>query len=163
MKSRQSRATLFVLSSVVVLAAFGSGDVPAAAIETSLTIPISGTVDGGAESVSLSGSVRIVSTVVADTTLATPKERLVVTLVGVSGVGLVSGAKYVATGEDRLVRQLSVSDHIDVLFPFYRTSPGPGSARSGMASITLTFDLLSQSLKGATGTLGSPKLPTITR
>ena len=159
MKSRQSKAARFALSCVVVIAVGGSGDVPAAALETSLTIPISGTVDGGAESVSLSGSLRIVSTVVADTTLATPKGRLVITLVGVSGVGLVSGAKYVATGEDRLLRQLSVSDHIDVLFPFYRISAGPGSARSGMASITLTFDLIAQSLKGATGTFGSPKLP----
>ena len=122
-------------------------------------MPISGTLDGGAESVSLSGSLRIVSTVVSDTALASPKKRLVVTLVGVSGVGLTSGVQYVAAGEDRLLRQLSLSDHIDVMFPFYRTSDGPRSARSAAASVTLTFDLLAHSLTGATATFGSPKLP----
>jgi hypothetical protein len=159
MKSHQSKSALFVLSCVAALCLAGSGDVPAAALETVLTIPISGTVDGGAESVSLSGSLRIASTVVSDTTLVSPKERLTVTLVGVSGVGLTSGAQYVATGEDRLLRQLSLSDHIDVMFPFYRTTDGPRSARTAAASITLTFNLLAQSLTGATATFGSPKLP----
>jgi hypothetical protein len=32
-------------------------------------------------------------------------------------------------------------------------------ARSALASVTLTFDLLAQSLTGATATFGSPKLP----
>jgi hypothetical protein len=160
MKSRQSRAILFAVSFVAVLAVAGSGDAPAAAIESRLTVPISGTVDGGAESVSLSGSLLIVSTAIAaDTTLASPKARLAITVVNVSGVGLMSGAKYVATGEDRLLRQLSLSDHLDVLFPFYRVSDGPGSPRSAMASITLTFDLPARWLKSATATFGAPKLP----
>ena len=160
MKSRRSKSILFVLSLVVVLAVAGSGDAPAAALESRLMIPISGTVDGGAESVSLSGSLLIVSTALAaDTTLASPKARLAITVVNVSGVGLMSGAKYIATGEDRLLRPLSLSDHLDVLFPFYRISDGPASARSAMASITLTFDLPARSLKGATATFGAPKLP----
>jgi len=158
MKSCQSKSALFVLSCVAAVCLAGSGDAPAAARETSLTIPISGTVDGGAESVSLSGRLRIVSTVVSDVTLASPKERLTITLVGVSGVGLTSGAQYAATGEDRLVRRLSLSDHIDVRFPLYRTSGGPRPARSAAAFITLTFDLIAQSLTGATATFGSPRL-----
>jgi hypothetical protein len=133
MNSRRSTSTLFVLSVVAVLAVAGSGDAPAAALESRLTVPISGTVDGGAEGVSLSGSLLIVSAA--------------------------SGARYVVTGEDRLLRPLSASDHLDVLFPFYRVSDGPGSARSAMASITLTFDLPARSLKSATATLGAPKLP----
>ena len=159
MKSRQSKSARFVLSCVAALCLAGTGDAPAAALETSLTIPVSGTVDGGAESVSLSGSLRIVSTVVSDATLASLKARLAITLVDVSGVGLTSGAQYVAAGEDRLLRQLSLSDHIDVMFPFYRTSDGPRSARSAAASVTLTFDLLARSLTGATATFGSPKPP----
>jgi hypothetical protein len=159
MKSRQSTSARFVLSWVAAVCLAGSGDAPAAALETSLTIPISGTVNGGAESVALSGSLRIVSTVVSDTTLASPKERLVITLVGVSGVGLISGAQYVATGEDRLLRQLSPSDHVDVMFPFYRIGKGPRAARSAAASVTLTFDVRARSLTGATATFGSPKLP----
>jgi hypothetical protein len=160
MKSRQSTTILFVLSFAAVLGVAGSGDAPAAALESRLTVPISGTVDGGAESVSLSGSLLIVSeAIAADTTLASPKARLAIAVVNVSGVGLMSGAKYVVTGEDRLLRQLSLSDHLDVLFPFYRVSDGPASARSAMASITLTFDLTARSLKSATATFGAPKLP----
>ena len=160
MKSRQSKSILFVLTFVAVLAAAGSSDTPAAALESRLTIPISGTVDGGAESVSLSGSLLIVSAAVAaDATLASPKTRLAIRVVNVSVVGLMSGAIYIATGEDRLLRQLSPSDHLDVLFPFYRASDGPGAARPAMASITLTFDLPARSLKSATATFGAPKLP----
>jgi hypothetical protein len=159
MKSRQSTSAVFVLSCVAAICLAGSGDVPAAALETRLTIPISGTVDGGPESVSLSGSLRIVSTVVSDVALVSPKVRHTITLDGVSGIGLTSGARYVATGEDRLLRPLSVSDHIDVMFPFYRASDGARAARTAAAAITLTFDLPAQSLTGATATFGAPKLP----
>jgi hypothetical protein len=91
--------------------------------------------------------------------LATPKVRLAITLVDVSGVGLTSGAKYVAVGEDRILRLLSLSDRLEIMFPFYRaTTDGPLSARSAMASMTLTFNLVTGALTGATATFSSPKL-----
>jgi len=154
------KSAVVVLSFVGALALAGRGDAAATTLATSVTVPISGIVNGQPESVSLSGSLLIVSTFVTDSTLTTPKERLVIKAVNVSGVGLTSGAKYVATGEDRLLRPLAVSDHIDIMFPFYPATPGGSrSARSAMASITLQFDLLSGALTRATATFSSPKLP----
>jgi hypothetical protein len=155
----RTKSAVTVLAFVAVLSIAGSGDAPAASLETRVTIPISGVVDGGTESVSLSGRLLLVSTPVTDVTLTSPRTRLAVTMVGVAGVGLTSGTKYVATGEDRLLRRMAASDHIDVLFPFYRASDGPSSARSATASITLGFDLVTGSVTRATATIVSPKLP----
>jgi hypothetical protein len=147
------------LSFVAALSLAGSGDAPAAALTASITIPISGIVDGQPESVSLSGNLLIESTLVQDPLLTTPKERLTFKLVSVTGVGMTSGQKYVATGEDRLLRLLALSDHLDLMFPFYRQSDGPRSARAAMASITLKFDLVTGAVTGVTATFTSPKLP----
>jgi hypothetical protein len=159
MRTRRTKSALIVLAFLAAVLLAGSGDVPAAALATSLSIPIAGTVDGAPESVSLSGSLSIVSTVVIDPLLASPRERTVIKLVDVSGVGLTSGAKYVAVGEDRLLRLLTLSDQVEIMFPFYRATPdGRLSARSAMATITLKFDLLTGSLTGATATFAAPKL-----
>jgi hypothetical protein len=159
MTIRRAKSVVAVLAFAVALAIAGSGDAPAAVIDSSVTIPISGVVDGGTESVSLSGRLVIVSTLVTDATLASPKVRLAFSIVGVSGAGLTSGTKYIATGEDRLIRRLTLSDHVDLVFPFYRTGDWPKSARSAMASITLGFDVATGSITRATATISSPKLP----
>jgi hypothetical protein len=52
-----------------------------------------------------------------------------------------------------------MTDHLDIMFPFYQASVGPRSARSAMASITLKFDLVTGSITGATATFSSPRLP----
>jgi len=157
-RSRRTKSALVVLSCLAVALLAGSGDAPAAALATSLTIPIAGTVDGSPESVSLSGSLSIVTTLVIDPLLTSPKERIAIKLVDVSGTGLTSGAQYVAVGENRLLRPLALSDQLDLMFPFYRAPDGQLSARSAMASITLKFDLVTGSLTGATATFSSPKL-----
>jgi len=161
MRIDRTKSAAVILSFVAALSMAGSGDAPAAVVSTSLTVPISGVVDGRPESVSLSGNLLIVSTLVADsTTINSPKERLAFKVVNVSGVGLTSGAKYVATGEDWLVRRLALSDQLDLLFPFYTATPdGKRSARSAMASITLKFDLTTGTLTSATATFSSPRLP----
>jgi hypothetical protein len=159
MRIRRTKSAVVVLSFLVALSLAGGGVAPAAALATTITIPISGTVDGGPESVSLSGSLQIASTLVVDPLLAAPKVRLVIKLVNGSGVGLTSGAKYVAAGEDRLLRQLALSDHLDIMFPFFRATSGAQSARSAMASMTLNFNLATGSVTGATATFSSPKLP----
>ena len=160
MRTRRTNSAVVVLSFAAALSLLGRGDGSAAALATTVTVPISGTVSGQPESVSLSGNLLIVSTFVTDSTLAVPKERLSLELVDVSGIGLTSGAKYVATGEDRLLRQLALSDHIEIMFPFYpATAGGARSARSAMASVTLEFNLLSGALTRATATFSSPRLP----
>ena len=73
MRIRHRKSAVAVLSFVAALSLAGSGDAPAAALATSVTVPISGIVDVAPESVSLSGSLLIVSTLVTDATLASPK------------------------------------------------------------------------------------------
>ena len=159
MRIHRTKSAVVVLSFLAALAVAGSGDVSAAAPVATITVPISGTVDGGPESVALSGSLQIASTLVADTTVTTPKVLLAIKLVNGSGTGLMSGAKYVAIGEERLVRPLALSDHLDLMFPFYRASRGAGAARSAMASITLKFKQGAGTLAGVTASFSSPKLP----
>src|SRR5256712_3209954 len=159
MRTRRTKSALVVLSFLAAVLLASSGDAPAVPLATSVAIPIAGTVDGAPESVSLAGTLSIVNTLVIDPLLTSPRERISITLVNVSGVGLTSGAKYVAVAEDRLLRRLALSDHIEIMFPFYPATPdGRLSARSAMASITLKFDLPTGALTGATATFSSPKL-----
>ena len=134
-------------------------DVPAAALTPRISVPIVGTVDGRPESVALAGTIEIANVLVTDTNGSSPKERLSLKLVGVSGAGVVSGAKYVASGEESLVRPLVASDHIEVMFPLYRaTADGPLSARSVAASIVFNFDLLSGAVTKVTASFSTPKV-----
>ena len=154
-----SLALVVALLTGVLLAT--PADRAAAASSRSLSVPIAGTVDGQPESVALAGTIEIASMLVTDTSGSTPKERLGLKLVGVSGAGLQTGAKYVAAGEENLVRPVVASDHIEVMFPFYRaTVDGPLSARSASASIVLTFDLLTGGVTKATASFSAPKVLT---
>ena len=149
-----------VLSVVTALLLMATADVPAASLASSVTIPVAGTVNGQPESVSLSGSLRIGSTVTSDPlTDDSIRERLVLKLVNVSGVGLTSGAKYVAAGENTMMRLGAASDQFEVTFPFFRDTPdGPLSARSATVSISLKLDLLTGSITAATASISTPKL-----
>jgi hypothetical protein len=158
---RTCRPTSFVLVVAlltgVVLAT--RADVPAAAVGPRISVPIVGTVDGRPESVALAGTIEIASLLVTDTNGSSPRERIALKLVGVSGAGVVTGAKYVASGEENLVRPLVASDQIEVMFPFFRaTVDGPLSARSAAASMVLNFDLLSGTITKATATFSTPKV-----
>lgn len=158
---RTGRSTSFVLVVALLTGVLLAtrADVPAAASSRTISVPIAGTVDGQPESVALAGTIEIASMLVTDTSGSTPKERLGLKLVGVSGAGMQTGAKYVASGEENLVRPVVASDHIEVRFPFYRaTADGPLSARSATASIVLTFDLLTGGITKATASFSSPKV-----
>lgn len=150
-----------VLSVLTVLLLAATADVPAAVLTSSVTIPVAGIVNGLPESVSLSGSVTIVSRLSSDPlTGESMRNRITIKLVNVSGVGLTSGAKYVATGENTMMRLGSAADQFDVMFPFYRTAAaGPLSARSAMVSITLKVNPVSGAVGGATASIATPKLP----
>jgi hypothetical protein len=155
MRSKRAAAILSVLA-VVLLA--GRADVPAAPVAGTTMLPIAGTVDGLPESVSLAGSIRIVNTMIIDPILPTPLERLSLTLVKVGGVGLTSGAKYVATGENTIVRPLAATDQLEMTFPFYRSTPdGRMSARAAMATISLTFNLTTGAVSAAKATFSTPR------
>jgi hypothetical protein len=155
---RRTSAVLILLLLAAILLTTRA-DLPAAGLATSVTVPIAGIVDGAPESVSLSGSIQITSTFIMNPLLATPRELLAITIVNVSGVGLTTGANYVATGESNLLRRLAILDQFEIMVPLFPATPdGPLSARSAMASITLTFDLTTGALTGATARLSAPKL-----
>jgi hypothetical protein len=160
METRRPTLVVYVLSLLAAILMTTRADLPAETLASSVTVPIAGTVDGLPESVSLSGSLQIVSTLVTDALLEDgPKVRLAIKAVDVSGVGLTSGATYAATGENMLIRRLAISDQFEVMVPFFRaTADGPLSARSAMATLALKFDLTTGALTGATATLSAPKL-----
>lgn len=137
-----------------------TADVPAAVLSSSVTVPVSGTVNGQPESVSLSGSVTIVSRLSTDPLLGeSMRNRLTIKLVNVSGTGLTSGAKYVATGEDTIMRFGVTSDQFQLTFPFYRaTTDGPLSARAAAVSITLNVNVLTGAIGSATASISTPTL-----
>lgn len=158
---RTCRSTSFVLVVAlltgVLLAA--RGDVPAAASGRSLSVPIVGTVDGHPESVALAGTIEIASMLVTDSNGSSPRTRLSLKLAGVSGAGVASGAKYVASGEETLVRPLVAADHVEVMFPFFRaTADGPLSARTAAAAMVLNFDLVTGAITKATASFATPKV-----
>jgi hypothetical protein len=134
-------------------------DVPAAAFNRTVSVPIVGTVAGQPEGVALAGTIEIASTLVTDANGSSPKERLALKLVGVSGAGVVTGAKYVAVGEESLVRPLAATDHLEIMFPFFRaTVDGPLSARTAAASIVLNVDLLTGGILKASASFSAPNV-----
>jgi hypothetical protein len=164
MKTHRPLFTPIVLAFIVgILGGLIWGDTSAiaAAPTTTLVIPIAGTVAGGPESVALSGQTLIRSTFVADPTFgAPPGVVLSVNLVGVTGVGISTGARYLATGENSLTRLFRPADKIEVTFPFFPVGPkGTASARSALATFNLTFDTISGALTGATGSVTTPNFP----
>jgi hypothetical protein len=110
-------------------------------------IPYSGTVDGPPESVFLSGFILIRTVVVTDPDLGRPPIVLLdIDVSNVTGVGVRTGTRYVASGSQNLTRPLVASDAVDVTFAVLPDLPGgPLSARSALASLTLNFNLASRS------------------
>jgi hypothetical protein len=139
----------------------GSRDSRVRGAQPSLEIAISGTVDGVSESVHLSGFAHVKSTLVTDPHRGHPPAALLaVDLLDVSGVGLSTGARYVSSGDDNLIRQLAPSDQIDITFPFFPKEPGGVSlARSAVVSFDLSFDVGTGQVTGGTASLTTPDVP----
>ena len=126
---------------------------------SSVAIPISGTVDGSPESVSVSGLARITSTLVKSDTKFHHPPRVILgfDLRHVSGRGLSTGTRYVTRGRDEMLRPLVASDVVEVTFPLQpNAAKGFMAARAGVASFTLTFDVDTGALTGGTGKVSTP-------
>ena len=161
MKMRQRFFTPVVLSLLVGIAGgLVSGGTSALAATTTLVIPIAGTVDGLPESVSLSGKVQIQSRMVTDPDFGTPPAVILsIDFLVVSGRGLSTGTRYVASGEQHLRRTLVPSDLVEITFPFFpQGARGAAQARPGLASFTMSFDVTTGRLTGATGSVTTVNL-----
>jgi len=172
MKTLRLSVTPIVLSLFVVvlsgLAWWAGTPARAAFAPTIVLIPVSGIVTGQPESVKFSGQAQVSSELVLDTSKFNlpPAVILIVDLSGVSGIGSSTGAKYVAGGNGTNVyRRLVSADTVEITFPFSRgttmsvSSTGLSSARSGVMSFALSFDLNTGAITNGTANIAAPSFP----
>jgi hypothetical protein len=124
---------------------------------TSALVPVTGVVTGGAESVSFSGKAKVSANVVTDPDFGgTPTVVLSIDLSGLSGVGAATRTKYITADGSIVNRRLTAGDTVQYTFPFYENGASPSSARVGLVSFNLSFDVNTLKLTSASGSVGSP-------
>ena len=146
------------LALLVAMLAGVLGGSTSALANSSAAIAISGTVDGLPESVYVSGLAQITTTLVKTDKFHHPRRVILsIDLHNVSGQGLSTGATYVTTAQDEVMRRLVASDVVEITFPLYSNEAGGlASARAGLASFRLTFDVRTGALTGGTATISTP-------
>lgn len=184
MKTRCSRLTATALALLAGIAASlipGSSSAGITRATSSLVVPITGTVADAPESIApteqaretqgnipltaqaraapgsitLTGQVRITSVLATDPDFGGPPSILLtITLLNVTGVRPPAGAKYLARGEDKVIRPLQHSDLVEINFPIFPAGSqgsvsGPALPHSALASFQLTFDVKNGQLKAA--------------
>jgi hypothetical protein len=140
---------------------------PAKAVLTwnSAVVPVAGIVSGQPESVSFSGQANLQIRLSRDEVNLSriPSLLLYIDLSSVAGVGSSTKKKYVITGPEIVQRPLAASDTIEFAFPFVPSGPvatsGATSARNGVASFTLSFDLTTGAVTSGTGSIAAPNYP----
>src|SRR5262249_20500062 len=155
-RSSLARGALYLLAAILggVLAT-----TTAAVAASSVAIPISGTVDGSPESVSVSGLARISSTLVKTDAKFhhSPRVILAFDFRHVSGTGVSTGTRYVARSQDEMLRRLVAADVIELTFPLQpKVAKGLTATRAGLASFMLNFDVNTGALTGGSGTVSTP-------
>jgi hypothetical protein len=113
---------------------------------------VSGSVIGSPETVSFSGSVAIDAKRVSDPDFFTPDAVVLsINLSGMIGKGASSGATYVVSNQEIVVRPLTAGENILVTFPFSKSGSSMAmSPRIGAATVATTFS--------ATGALTAVKV-----
>ena len=85
-----------------------------------------------------------------------PTVVLSIDLSNVSGVGSSTGKTYVTSSRAILERRLTAADTVQVAFPFFPSGGSAMSARVGMASFNLSYNVNTGMLTGATAGIASP-------
>ena len=131
---------------------------PAPASDT--LVPIKGVVSGSPESVSFSGQATVKSRLAPDPDFNRPRVVLTLDLTGVSGVGSMTGAKYVISGPEVTHRGVAASHTVEFTFPFKSSvSTSVATARTGVASFVLDFDVNTGAVTAASANVSSPNFP----
>ncbi len=141
----------------VSASALGESSLFTAAAANERLVPIKGVVSGSPESVSFSGQAKVSSRFAPDPDFNRPRLVLTIDLTGVAGVGSSTGAKYVVYGPELMGRPLAASHSVEITFPF--KSAAAATARTGIASFALDFDVNTGALTGASGKVSSPNFP----
>ena len=123
------------------------------------TIEVSGSATalktGLSEGVTFSGKVAISATVVTDPALPTGV-TLFVDGKGIRGVGNETGTVYVNSFEANVTRLFRPTDKITLTFAFFEEkSDSILKSKTGVLTITLTYDEKTRTLTGATGVVGT--------
>jgi hypothetical protein len=122
-------------------------------------VAIKGVVSGSPESVNFAGQAKVSSRLAPDPDFFKPRLVLSIDLTGVTGVGAMSGAKYVISGPELMQRSVAASHSIEITFPFRSSASAALSARSGVASFVIDFDVNTGAVTGASGNVSSPNFP----
>lgn len=124
---------------------------------TSALVTIKGIVSGAPENVVFSGQAQLNANVVTDPDFNRPPTVVLsIDLSKVTGVGSSSGKKYVTSAQTVLNRGLNVADAIQLAFPFVQSGGSAMSSRVGVASFSLSYNVGTMKLTGATGQITSP-------
>jgi hypothetical protein len=123
-------------------------------------VPIKGVVSGSPESVSFSGQAKVSSRLAPDPDFNKPRLVLTIDLTGVGGVGSATGAKYVISGPELVQRHVAASHTVEITFPFKNSASATAvTARTGVASFALDFDVNTGAVTGASGNVSTPNFP----
>src|SRR5712691_10289440 len=167
MKMRGLSVTSVVLSFLVVVVsgrAWWAGTPARAAFATTRAlITASGIVTGQPESVKFSGQVQVSSELVLDNSKFNLPPAVILTfdLSKVSGTGSSTEARYTAGGNGTSVyRPLVSNDTVEITFPFSRgTTMNMSSARSGVVTFALSFDMSTGAITKGTANIAGPAFP----
>ena len=126
----------------------------------STLVPIQGIVSGSPESVTFAGNAVVSSRLAPDPDFNRPRVVLTIDLTGVPGVGSMTGAKYVISGPEVTHRGVAASHTVEFTFPFKSSvSTSAATARTGVASFVLDFDVGTGAVIGAAANVASPNFP----
>lgn len=131
-----------------------------ATVDSSITIPVKGTLNDPSGAITVSGSVVISARRVIDTTSATTPSIVVLDLdfSGVKGTtGTSKNLTVYVTGGNRAseIRPLQASDTIIVTCPYFDSAKGALSARTMLVNATLNFDISSGKLTSGSISVGN--------
>ncbi|WP_044872349.1 hypothetical protein [Pseudomonas sp. LFM046] len=123
-----------------------------------LIVPIAGTLTTPTEDINIKGQARIRSTSFSDPDFnGAAGVLLVIDFLNVLGVGATSGTRFLAHGENQVVRELRPTDVVELTFPMTPVGARPTvAAISVLATFQLTFDVDSGQMTAATASFSTP-------
>jgi hypothetical protein len=134
---------------------------PAYAQATStFTVQASGTVTTAPESVTFSGPIQILSTIVTDPAGGPPTAVVNIDARQLTARGASSGTVFLNSGQAHLTRPLVATDMIQTTFSFFPTGPGGFlKPRTAVATLNLSYNLATGALTAVTASISTPNFP----
>ena len=170
MKTKRSLSTIVIISLmsgvlgslIAVRPAQAQATAPAAsaqAVVSTFTLQVAGTASkattGLPETVTFAGAVLVTATVENDPALG-PGAVVAIDGRGVKGTGNTSGTIYLNECEANLTRPFAATDVIKLTFAFFEDAPGSYMrSKTGLVTLTLTYDTVTMKLTNVTASLGS--------